>query len=41
MVYPLRMTKRLEAENVIIYDRFYPNEPINIPHPVKLPKINI
>lgn len=38
MVYPLRITNRLEAENVIIYDRFYPHNFHAIPQPIRLPK---
>ena len=36
IIYPLRLTERLEAENIIIYDRYYPvsfhaiSEPINL-----------
>ena len=38
MVYPLRINQKLEAENVIIYDRFYPHSSHAIPEPIKLPK---
>jgi hypothetical protein len=38
MIFPLRITNRLQAENMIIYDRYYPNKPYNIPKPIHLPK---
>jgi hypothetical protein len=38
MIFPLRIKNRLKADNMIIYDRYYPDKPYNIPTPVHLPK---
>ena len=40
MIFPLRIKDRLKADNMIIYDRYYPKKPYNIPTPVHLPKIS-
>ena len=36
MIFPLRKKDLLKADNMIIYDRFYPGIPANIPKPVNL-----
>jgi len=36
MIFPLRMKELLKADNFIIYDRYYPGKPANIPVPVNL-----
>ena len=36
IVYPLRITDKLKATNVIIYDRFYPNSFHAFPNPINL-----
>jgi hypothetical protein len=38
LIYPLRIKNRLCADNVIIYDRYYPYSAPNIPVPVNLSK---
>jgi hypothetical protein len=36
MIFPLRIKQLLKADNFIIYDRYYPGTPANIPVPVNL-----
>ena len=36
MIFPLRIKDLLKADNMIIYDRFYPGKPANIQNPVIL-----